>query len=136
MEAERARGRCLCGQVQFELTLPVKFNAHCHCSMCRAAHGAAFVTWVGVERDAFHLTQGAQDLVRHKSSEQASRSFCGTCGSTLLFESERWPGEVHVAFANLVDPVDRPPQAHVYFSDRVPWVTLSDDLHRIDDPKG
>ena len=35
-------GSCLCGKVRFELAGPPQFINHCHCSMCRKVHGAAF----------------------------------------------------------------------------------------------
>jgi hypothetical protein len=125
---ERVEGACLCGEVRFEVTLPSKWCAHCHCSMCRRAHGAAFVTWAGFSTDAFRIVAGAAALERYRSSAEAVRSFCRRCGSTLLFESTRWPGEVHVVVANLCGPLDRAPQAHVFFGDRAPWVTIADDL--------
>lgn len=43
-----ANGRCLCGALQFSVRFPTKWVAHCHCTMCRRAHGAAFVTWFEV----------------------------------------------------------------------------------------
>jgi hypothetical protein len=89
--------------------------------MCRRAHGAAFVTWVGVAADRFEITSGVDDLQRYASSEAATRRFCRTCGSTLTFESTRWPGEVHVVLANLDADIDREPAAHVYWADHVPW---------------
>lgn len=46
-------GGCLCGAVRYVITLPTKWCAHCHCSMCRRAHGAAFVTWAGVPSQSF-----------------------------------------------------------------------------------
>jgi hypothetical protein len=99
--------------------------------MCRRAHGAAFVTWFGVPAAAFRITQGGDRLSRFKSSAEAVRSFCGTCGSTMLFESSRWPGEVHVALANMLDAIDRRPTAHVYFDDHVDWITVDDALPKI-----
>jgi len=36
------RGTCLCGDVAFEADAPFEFMGHCHCSMCRKHHGAAF----------------------------------------------------------------------------------------------
>jgi hypothetical protein len=41
------RAGCLCGAVGVAAELPSLWMAHCHCSLCRRAHGAAFVTWVG-----------------------------------------------------------------------------------------
>ena len=121
----QVRGACLCGRVRFELDLPTKWVAHCHCSMCRRAHGAAFVTWVSVPETAFRVTAGADHLRDYRSSETAVRSFCDVCGSTMLFRSEgRWKGEVHVTRANIEGEIDRRPTGHGFYEDRVDWVEL------------
>jgi hypothetical protein len=39
-----AAGACLCGGIAFDAALPSKCVAHCHCTRCRRAQGAAFVT--------------------------------------------------------------------------------------------
>ena len=121
-------GRCLCGAVAFECTLPSKWVAHCHCSLCRRAHGAAFVTWAGFEQSRFRCTAGEQQLRWYRSTPEAERGFCAHCGSTLLFRSSRWPGEIHVAVANLDAPLDRAPQAHVYWNSHVDWYVPADEL--------
>jgi len=114
-------GGCLCGAVRFRFALPSLWCAHCHCTLCRRAHGAAFVTWVGASSERFELLAGADVLTSYASTPPARRSFCSRCGSMLFFESTRWPGEVHVAVAHLEDPLDREPSAHVYWSERVNW---------------
>lgn len=123
---DSASGKCLCGNVRFEFALPTLWCAHCHCSLCRRAHGAGFVTWVGVDAEHFRVTTGADGLVRYASSHGAYRSFCGNCGSTLLFESERWPGEVHVALANIDSAIDRAPAKHAHAEDHALWIPLFD----------
>jgi hypothetical protein len=123
-------GECLCKGVRFELSLPAKFCAHCHCSMCRRAHGAAFVTWTGVPKGQLVVTTGAELLCRHESSPGALRTFCSRCGSSLFFEAERWAGEIHLAVANL-ERLPFAPSAHVFFDDHVEWVTIADDLPRL-----
>ena len=129
-------GGCLCGAVRFRIVFPTIWCAHCHCTLCRRAHGAAFVTYVGVPRESFHLERGAEELVRYDSSAEAHRRFCRRCGSTLTFEGERWQNEVHVVVANLDGPLDRAPQAHVYFDRSVDWVKPADDLPRLGGPSG
>lgn len=104
--------------------------------MCRQAHGAAFVTWVGVDADSFRLTAGAEKLAHYQSSTEATRSFCRRCGSTLLFESSRWPGEVHVARACIPGEIDREPAAHVFFDHRAPWVQVADELAKLGGESG
>ena len=120
----QAQGACLCGALRFELALPSKWVAHCHCSMCRRAHGAAFVTWVGMEETRCRIDDPDGRLRWYDSSPGAQRGFCSNCGSSLFFRSQRWPGELHIVLANLLDPVDRAPQAHVFWDSHVDWVTL------------
>ncbi|NNF67463.1 MAG: GFA family protein [Gammaproteobacteria bacterium] len=118
----KASGSCLCGNVQFEFALPTKWCSHCHCSLCRRAHGAGFVTWVGVDAKGFSIKTGETQLHRYRSSHEAFRSFCSSCGSTLFFESQKWPGEVHVVLANIATPIDREPESHAHPDDRVGWI--------------
>jgi hypothetical protein len=126
----------MCGAVKLEIELPPKWCANCHCSMCRRAHTAAFVAWVGVECDNFRLTAGEQSLVRYASSADSRRSFCRECGSTLLFESERWPGEVHIARACFDDDADLRPMAHAYYDDRPQWSHVGDELPKLGGESG
>jgi len=118
-------GGCLCGAVRFRFGLPALWVAHCHCSMCRRAQGAGFVTWVGADEARFALESGGDVLRRFQSSAAATRSFCSRCGSPLFFQSSRWPGEVHVTLASLDDPTGLDPQAHAYWSSRAPWADWS-----------
>jgi hypothetical protein len=46
----------------------------------------------------------------------------------MFFKSERWPGELHIARALFLEPLDREPQLHVYYETHVEWVALSDSL--------
>ncbi len=131
MEAERVSGGCLCGAVRFEIEFPTITCGHCHCSMCRRAHGAGFVTWIIAERQRWRILAGEERLVRYRSSDHGTRSFCGTCGSTLFFESTSRPDQVDVVLANVEGKIDRDPELHVYFDDRAEWVHVADGLPRL-----
>jgi hypothetical protein len=128
--ADRARGACLCGALTFVVTFPTKWVAHCHCTRCQRAHGAAFVTWVSVPAGQFELADPHGVLREFQSSAGAVRQFCGTCGSSLVFRSDRWPGEVHVARANVIDALDREPVIHGFYDTHVAWFTVNDLLPR------
>lgn len=130
MERSSSRGSCLCGAVGFTVQLPSKWVAHCHCTMCRRAHGAGFVTWAGFETAAVAIADEDSALRWYESSAGAWRSFCGRCGSPMFFKSERWPGELHIARALFTEPLDREPQAHVFYETHVPWVETADNLPR------
>lgn len=129
-------GGCLCGEVRFRAALPSKWVAHCHCTLCRRAHGAAFVTWVGMDASRCTIDDPRSRLRWHASSPGAERGFCSHCGSMLFFRSERWSGELHIARAQIVGDVDRAPQAHAYWDTHVEWVHLDerDRLPRKPDP--
>lgn len=122
------RGGCLCGALQFEADLPSKWCAHCHCSICRKAHGAGYVTWVGFNSAHFRLVAGDHHLRWYPSSPGARRGFCKTCGSTLLFEEKRNPGETCITLANIDDPIDRVPEMHACYDDHVNWIPVDDAL--------
>ena len=124
-------GRCLCGGVRFRAEGPSLFCCHCHCNWCRAAHGAAFVTWLGVREEAFHAEDPEGLLRWFASSPTARRAFCGRCGSTMLYASELSPGEVHIARALIDGPVDRLPKVHLFSDHAVEWMPIEDDLPRV-----
>ena len=130
MTTQSSPGSCLCGAVSFVAALPSKWVAHCHCTRCQRAHGAAFVTWAGFEAGAVQIRDADARLRWHASPEGGVRGFCGECGSPMFFKSDRWPNELHVARALFPGPLDREPQARVFYETHVPWVSVADDLPR------
>jgi len=129
-------GACLCGVVCFTITPPTLFCAHCHCTQCRRAHGAGFVTWVGVLKEQFAITAGGDQLTQYRSSARGTRSFCRLCGSSLFFASMEHPDRVDVVLANLRGPIDRGPEMHVFFDDRAAWIHVGDGLPRLGGESG
>jgi len=123
-------GGCLCGRVRFEIGLPTLFCAHCHCSMCRKAHGAGFVTWIGVPYARFRITSGEDLLRRYDSSAHGWRRFCGECGSSLLCESSTHPEHLDIALGSVDGEIDRAPSLHVFVDDRASFVGIDDGLPR------
>jgi len=120
---QTVKGSCFCQSVQYEFELPTKFVANCHCSECRRAHGAAFVTWVGVLEKQFRITLGQKNLSAYiyPESKEATREFCNLCGTQLFFRGARWPGEVHITRATVSGNIDRDVQAEVFYSDKADW---------------
>ena len=76
-----AKGRCLCGALNYQLDGPVAAMVHCHCSMCRKHHGTGFATFVAGPLAGYRWNSGEDRLVRYRSSPKGMRSFCGVCGS-------------------------------------------------------
>lgn len=125
-----ASGKCFCGTVRFEASGTPKWVAHCHCTMCRRAHAAGYVTWVGYPKEAMRLVSGADNISTYRSSPPASREFCRTCGSQLFFRHDAYADEVHIPLALFDRDIGMKPRAHIYFSDRAEWVSVHDDLRK------
>ncbi len=123
-------GACLCRAVSFTVTFPTLFFAHCHCRMCQRAHGAGYVSWIGVPAERFRIDSGEDALARFASSDHGTRSFCRHCGTSLLCVSSRHPDVVDVAAASLDGPPDRASMGHVWFDSHAPWIDVGDQLPR------
>lgn len=124
MSAEKHCGGCLCGAVRFEVTGAPKWTAYCHCNSCRKHTGAPVSAFAGFERDRVRFTKGA--LSTFSSSPGVKRGFCSTCGSSLTYEGERWPTEVHFHVGAFDLPQDFPPKGHAFEDERIPWLHLAD----------
>jgi hypothetical protein len=124
-------GACLCGAVRFEVSGPLDRVAHCHCTLCQRAHGAAFVTWAAVPQERVRITVGETAVTHYRSSEIGTRSFCGRCGSSRFCTLDTHPGVIDVAVACLAAGQGAVPRAHLFWDDRVDWVDLKDGLPRL-----
>jgi hypothetical protein len=119
-------GGCLCGACRYQVTTEPRVSANCHCSMCRRHSGAAFLTYFAVPRSAFVMQQG--EPAAYRSSADAVRTHCGTCGSPLTFVFDADPGSVWVTVGTLDDPSAVRPSENWFVRDKVTWVTLDQHL--------
>ena len=120
-------GGCHCGAVRYEVSGEAQHVALCHCSDCRKAAGAPMVAWVAFADDDFTITKGA--VVTHNSSGASMRSFCGTCGTGLLFRNaEMLSGIVDIQSVTLDDPDALPPAVHIQTADRISWMETAHEL--------
>ena len=124
-------GRCLCGDVRYEVDGDVVAVVHCHCSMCRKHHGTPFATWVVVPAPQYRLTHGAGSVVRYESSPGLHRSFCGRCGSVTP-EPTPSGGHAVVPAGNLAGELPNP-QLHMFVKSKAPWHVIADDLPQHDE---
>ncbi len=77
------RGRCLCGDVEFEVQAPPQRLYQCHCSLCRKQSGAAANAAFVVQGEQLRWLSG-EGLIRSYVKPTGFRSdFCGHCGSPV-----------------------------------------------------
>jgi len=123
-----ANGRCLCGNLRFEIRGKPLWVAHCHCQSCRRNTGSAVATFVGYNKEQLSYTRGARKF--YVSSPGVERGFCADCGTPMTYEADRCPDEVHLYVSTLDDPGAYRPRVHVFFAERLSWMDLNDDLPR------
>lgn len=124
--SEVLTGGCLCGAIRYRIEGPARLVSNCHCSLCRRAHGAAFVTWLTVRADRFSVETG--EPKRYASSEHGWRAFCPACGSQVISGSAHYARYVEVTAGTLDNPEAVAPDRHVFWPDRLKWVTRMDGL--------
>ncbi len=128
MEDNAILGGCLCGSIRYEITTALQDAEHCHCSMCRKAHGAAFSTNAVVPTDKLTVTSGADLLSEYQSSPNRRKCFCSTCGSQLFIRRLDKPEFTVVTLGTTdADPCARP-ERHVFTGSKAPWYEIADTL--------
>jgi len=124
------RGGCLCGAVRYALTGPLRDVHHCHCSVCRRAHGTPFSTFARVAAADFRLETGADRVRAYRSSPPVERTFCAVCGARLTFRVDGMPAVLWVSLGTVDGDPGVRPGAHVFVASKAPWHEISDDLPR------
>ncbi len=120
MDAPMLEGGCLCGAVRYRITGKVPAANLCHCRSCRMATGAPVVGFADLAPGQFAWTRGEPTF--YASSPAVRRGFCPACGTSLTYESDDLPGEVHVLSATLDDPAAVPPTGEFFAEEKIPWV--------------
>ena len=126
-------GRCQCGQVKDQVQGELKDFSHCHCSICRRIHGAAFVTWGGIARDEFSYVSGEDNVRRYSFSEQADSLSCKTCSSTILVDSKTEADMLYITLGTVDGDIDCPDGFHENVGSKAPWYKICDDLPQYDE---
>lgn len=125
-------GGCLCGGVRYEIAGTMQAPEHCHCGMCRKAHGAAFSTNAAVRTDDLHVVSGADLLSEYESSPNRRKCFCSRCGSQLFIRRLNRPEVSVVTLGSLDDDPAVRPLRHVFTASKASWYEIDEALARFD----
>ncbi|MHB8914344.1 MAG: GFA family protein [Thiobacillus sp.] len=113
-------GKCLCGEVEFELHGALPNICQCHCSLCRKVTGSSANASLIVSNSQFTWVRG-QALIHSYISPTGYRSdFCSMCGSPvpnrLSGRSGYW-----VPVGLLDENPDLKIAVHLYTASRAKW---------------
>lgn len=123
-------GGCLCGAVRFEARSAPSRVLHCHCESCRRHTGASAATLAVFTQD--QVAFSGDDRAVFASAPNVERTFCGTCGSSLTWETD-FGAEgrlcaIHISAFD--DPDALRPTGHSFYAERISWFDIHDALPR------
>jgi hypothetical protein len=121
-----AEGGCFCKAIRYRVTGETLARTLCHCRSCCLAAGAPSVGWAVFRADDFAFT--AETPARFESSPGVFRTFCGTCGTSLTYQSESRKDAIDVTTISLDHPEEFAPTKEIWVEGNVPWETLDPRL--------
>ncbi len=123
------RGSCLCGSIKYEVDHIEPHMAHCHCSMCRKFHGAAFATFGEAKKENFRWLSGEELLSSYVADNGTTRQFCSRCGSSMTFRaSSGQENVVEFSLGTLDSDIVERPDAHIFVAYKANWLELNNGL--------
>ena len=116
---------CSCGQLHLTIEGEPSRIAMCHCLECQRRTGAVISNQARFRREQVTFAGKATAWMRTaESGNVLTFHFCPTCGSTVYWENEGFPGYVAVAIGNFADPSFPAPTIAVWEQARHPWVSF------------
>ncbi len=119
-------GNCLCGSVSWQVEKLDDELHHCHCTMCRKAHAAAFGSYCSSSPEDFSWQSGEDKITHYNSTKRYPRAFCSDCGSVV--PSIVGDGEMAIPVGCLNEDPQIENSAHIFVKDKAPWHSINDDL--------
>ncbi len=124
------RGKCLCAEVQIELTGAISEIIHCHCSLCRKNSGTAYATNGFINTAELKVTQGESLLTSFTTKPGRHRHFCSKCGSPVYSSNEDDPSRLRIRLGILDSDITERPLSHNFVTSKANWEELDADLPR------
>ena len=123
------RAACSCGQLHLTIEGEPSRISMCHCLACQRRTGAVLSNQARFRREQVTFAGNAATWSRTaESGSVVTFHFCPTCGSTVHWESESFPGYVVVAIGSFADPTFVAPTVAVWEQSRHSWLSLPPDM--------
>jgi hypothetical protein len=124
-------GGCLCGSVRYESDAEPALVAACHCATCQKNTGSAFSLNVAMPSDSVTITGESLETYEDRSGASGNpffRTFCSRCGSPISGRGVAYSGLTFLKAGTLDDPSWVKPGAHMWCSDKQPWVIIEEGV--------
>ncbi|MBT7953253.1 MAG: GFA family protein [Gammaproteobacteria bacterium] len=125
-------GKCLCGEIEFEIegTIPNLFQ--CHCSLCRKQGGVASNAGTIVHESKFSWKSGANKVAYYKKDTGFSSNFCSSCGSPVPNQLGD-TNKIWIPAGLLEGDEGQQIVAHIYTKSKAGWDNIPDSGQHFDE---
>ena len=118
-------GGCHCGKVRFKTSAKPYWIGACYCIDCRKITGSPYSVFAAFKEGEVEFTGIPK---QYSSSKEVTRSFCAECSAPFAYTYNTRPKEYFVPVGIFDDPSHLVPRAHIWVSQKLPWVLIHDDL--------
>ena len=119
------RGKCLSESVSYEATGALRGIVYCHCTQCRRQSGHYFASTNVL--DANLKVTGAEHVKWFDASADATRGFCGTCGSALFWKHRKLD-YTSINAGSFDSPSRLTGEKHIFVADKGDYYAIDDGL--------
>ena len=123
-------GGCHCKSIRFKTEKDAFWVGACYCIDCRKISGAPYVVWAGYETNLVNILRGNPKI--YKSSELVNRSFCENCGSPFSYQYIDKQEKIFIPVGIFDKAEAFELKKHIWVSQKLPWVHITDDLPQED----
>ena len=127
------KGRCDCGEIEFECTEAPINSVFCYCTDCQQRTNSD--KWFGlwIRENGFSVTKGTPSTFSRKGSSGMSmiHHFCKDCGNNFAVYSEA--GQFFTVSVTTLDDSDHyAPEMAIYTASAPTWAVFPEGVPRFD----
>ena len=124
-------GQCFCGSIKFSVREKPFWSAICHCKSCRVTSGAAVMAWVGFKKG--QVQWKGISRTEFSSSVNVFRGFCGKCGTSLSYSSDKFGGDnIFLSTTTFKYPELFAPTEQVFTCESLSWMPLDNSIVKLE----
>ena len=120
-------GRCLCGEVAFELTERPARAGYCHCTRCQRRSGTAASAQATLAPGSLRITSGEALIRAYEPPDGFAKLFCSACGAQLFSRSPADPDRMSVRLGALDPGHGITPSYRQWLESAAEWEPVPDD---------
>jgi len=120
-------GRCLCGEVRFEITAPPQFAGYCHCTRCQRRTGTAAAVSARIAPGSLRVLSGEANIKAFRPPDGFAKVFCTNCGGALWSQSPKDPEVISVRMGAFDSDPGVRPSYHQYVAYAAKWAPIPED---------